>query len=234
MKTKIFFLFFLLLFSGKLIYAQHAEAEALLSQSKIRIGEQVELKLAVRYHEGTKKSMVTWPEFQDTITQGLEIVKQDSIRTILASRSSVLYQQARSIIITAFDSGTYVIPPQTFIVDKDTVYTTELELYVNTIPVDTTKPIKDIKGIYDVPPPPLITESTSPRHWWWWAIGGFALIVTIALILYFTSRKKTIPSVQNFQRQLLPHERVLEQLAELGRKKPWMHGELKSYHIALT
>ena len=35
-------------------------------------------------------------------------------------------------------------------------------------------------------------------------------------------------------RSLLPHEKVLEQLAELGRKKPWLHGELKEYHIAMT
>jgi hypothetical protein len=234
MKTGISILIFFLLSTGSFLHAQHAEAEAYLSQSQIRIGEQVELKLAVRYHEGSKKSVVIWPELKDTLSREIEIVKMDSIKTILASRASVLYQQSRAIIITAFDSGTYIIPSQKFVVEKDTIRTNALTLYVNTIPVDTTKPIKDIKGIYDVPPAPIGPDSIPPNHWWWWAIGAFALILILFLVLYFTRKKENLPLVPTFTKQLLPHEKVLEQLAELGRKKQWLHGELKLYHIALT
>lgn len=234
MKTRISILLFFLLSTGNFVHAQHAEAEAYLSQTQIRIGEQVELRLAVRYHEGTKKAVVTWPELKDTLSSEIEIVKLDSIQTILASRASVLYQQSRAIFITAFDSGTYIIPSQKFVVEKDTVRTNELTLYVNTIPVDTTKPIKDINGIYDVPPAPIGPDSIPPNHWWWWAVGAFALILILFLVLYFTRRKKAPPLVPTFTRQVLPHEKVLEQLAELGRKKQWLHGELKLYHISLT
>jgi LPXTG-motif cell wall-anchored protein len=234
MKTKIPFLIFLLLFIGKTIHAQNSEAEAILMRSQIKIGEQVDLKLAVRYHEGTKKSVVTWPELKDTLSKEIEIIKMDSIKTVLASRSSVLYEQARTITITAFDSGTYIIPSQIFIVNKDTIYTNELKLYVNTIPVDTTKPIKDIKSIYDVPGAPIVDEPKTSNQWMWFALGGLLVITAVFLIIYFTRKKKLIPMIHSPQRELLPHEKVLEQLAELGRNKPWLHGELKQYHISMT
>src|SRR5665213_3522272 len=125
-------LFFLLpiFFSGN-IFAQRVEAEALLSRNQIKIGEQTELKLAVRYREGSKKSVVTWPELKDTIIAKIEIVKEDSIHTHLANQASVLYEQLRTITITSFDSGVYVIPAQQFIVDDDTVQTDPLQLYVS-------------------------------------------------------------------------------------------------------
>lgn len=227
-------IFLLLLLCGKFVFAQRADAEAVLMKDQIRIGEQVELKLAIRYQEGTSKSIVIWPEFHDTLTSEIDIVKVDSIHTILASRASVLYQQSRSLYITAFDSGVYVIPPQKFIVDNQEVETLPQTLYVVSVAVDTTKPIRDIKDIYDVPPAPPIVEVSKPIPWWIWAIGG-AVILGIVALVYFLTRKKKQPLVPtDFSKQLLPHEKVLEQLAELGRKKPWMHGELKEYHNSLT
>lgn len=234
MKTKFLFLFLILLFTSELALAQKPEAEVNLSQSQIRIGEQTELKFTVHYHEGIKKTIVIWPEFKDTITKNIEIVKLDSIKTILASRASVLYEQARTITITAFDSGTYYIPSQTFIVNKDTIFTSEIMLYVNTIPVDTTKPIRDIKSIYDVPPAPIAETEKGPATWWWFVLGGLLVITAVILVLYFTNKKKILPMIHSPSRTLLPHEKILEQLAELGRQKPWLHGELKKYHISLT
>jgi hypothetical protein len=231
-RTAIFFI--LLFFSGKLLLAQNADAEAVLMKREIKIGEQVELKLAVRYQEGTKKSIVTWPDLQDTLTRGIDIVKLDSIHTILANRASVLYEQSRSIYITAFDSGMYVIPAQKFIVDNEEVETLPQLLHVVSIAVDTTKPIRDIKDIYDVPPPPPLVEENQPIPWWWWATGGVILLGIVALIYFLTRKNKNLPVLPSFSKQLHPHEKVLEQLAELGRRKPWMHGELKEYHMALT
>ncbi len=234
MKKSTAILFFLLLFSGKFIFAQRLDAEAVLIKSEIRIGEHVELKLAVRYQEGTNKSIVVWPEFQDTITRGVEIIRTDSIHTVLADRASVLYEQSRSFYITAFDSGMYVIPSMKFYVDNEAIETLPVELHVVSVAVDTTKPIKDIKDIYDVPAAPPIVEQSKPIAWWIWATGGIVLLGIIALIWFLTRKKKPLPVTPDPSMLLLPHEKVLEQLAELGRKKQWMHGELKAYHIALT
>jgi hypothetical protein len=233
MKKTTLILFLLLFFSGEFIFAQRPDAEAVLLKKQIRIGERAELKLAIRYHEGINKSIVIWPELVDTLTYGVDIVKTDSIKTVLASRSSVLYQQSRSIYITAFDSGMYVLPPQKFVVDNDTVQTLPLELHVVSVAVDTTKPIKDIKDIYDVPPAPPVIEPEKPLAWWAWTLIGIAVLGILALIYFLTRKKKELPS-QLSSKQLLPHEKILEQLAELGKQKPWLHGELKKYHISLT
>jgi hypothetical protein len=234
MKTRTALLFILLLLTGKFVFAQRADAEAVLVKDEIKIGEHVELKLAIRYQEGSHKTIVTWPEFRDTLTLGVEIVKADSIHTILANRASVLYQQSRSLFITAFDSGMYIIPAQKFIVENDTVETLPQWLHVVSVAVDTTKPIKDIKEIYDVPPPPPLVEADTPIAWWVWALCGAVVIGIVALVYFLTRKNKNLPVIPSFSRQLLPHEKVLEQLAELGRRKPWMHGELKEYHMALT
>jgi hypothetical protein len=234
MKKRVVLFFILSLFTCGFIIAQNADAEAVLMKDQIKIGEQVELKLAIRYQEGTNKSTVTWPEFKDTLTFGIDIVKIDSIHTILANRASVLYEQSRSVFITAFDSGTYMIPPQRFIVDNKVVETLPQFLYVVSVAVDTTKPIKDIKGIYEVPPAPEVIPPSTPLAWWWWAIIGTVVLGIAALIYFLTRKKQTFTVIPSFSNALLPHEIVLAQLAELGRKKPWLQGELKGYHIALT
>jgi hypothetical protein len=217
MKSKIHLLFTLLFFLSNTISAQRAEAEALLMQTQIKIGEQTELKFSVSYHEGTKKTKITWPNLKDTLSYGLEIIKIDTITTILINKSSVLYQQTRSVIITAFDSGTYVIPSQTFIINNDTVYTNKLLLIVTTVPIDT--PI----------------ETTKYAILKWLGIsGGFLLLMSLILFLYFRNKKnKSIP-IESKIIAIPPHEKTLALLVALGQKKPWLHGELKIFHITLT
>ncbi|HEU4719071.1 MAG TPA: BatD family protein [Bacteroidia bacterium] len=226
--------FFTCIFSCAGLHAQRVEAEAVLDRTNFRIGEQVNLKLAVHYMEGSQKSVVTWPEVSDTLVKGVEIVKDDSIHTKLVNRASVLYEQAKTLVITAFDSGNYTIPALRFIVDRDTVMTDPVAFYVATVPVDTTKPIRDIKDIYsDIPDAPPVNEGKSSSPWIW-IVSGLLSLLLIAGVIYFATRKKTAPVPLQPARHLFPHEKVLEMLAELGRRKPWLHGELKPYHVALT
>lgn len=228
---------FLALFAftgGVTLYAQRAEAEAILPRRQARIGEQVELKLAVRYHEGSRKVTVTWPELKDTITRGVEIVRVDSVHTKMVDRASVMYEQTCKITITAFDSGTYIIPPQRFTVDDETAETQAVELHITSVPVDTTKAIKDIKALYEVPPAPPVVPAEEPVNWWLWSAIAAVVLGGIILLIYLLRKKPVQQPLPVSTRTLLPHEKVLEQLAELGRKKPWLHGELKEYHISLS
>ncbi|MBI3510095.1 MAG: hypothetical protein HY064_05490 [Bacteroidetes bacterium] len=227
------FLFFLSLITAN-VFAQDKGAIAKLQKDQMKIGQQIELKLSVHYREGSVKSKVIWPELKDTIMKNIEIVKADTLSTKLIDRASVLYEQAKKLTITSFDSGMYRIPPFIFIVDNDTVRTDTLFLYVATIPVDTTKPIMDIKGIIDVPAEKIIP--TNP-----WPIVLYISLATlvvitgiILLIVALRKKKKQVPIAQIPMHNLLPHERILEELAELGRKKLWRSAGMKMYHIALT
>lgn len=225
--------FFFILFGAGNAVAQNPTAEAVLDNSSIRIGEQCTLKLFVRYNEGTKKKNVIWPAINDTLARNIEFKTSDTISVKLVDRASVLYEQKCSWVVTCFDSGSWVIPGVPFIVDKDTVWTNPLELYVNTVPVDTTKPIKDIADIYEVPGPPPVPGNNSSAMWWW--IGG-ALIVIAAIVLFLLLRKKkTEPIVPvPVGHVLLPHEVVLQQLNEMYITKPWRDGDSKKHYTNLS
>lgn len=222
-----------LILSVQDMLAQNATCEAVLDRYAMRIGERCTLKLAVRYTEGTAKTKVTWPVVDDTLLSPAEILWRDTISTKLVDRASVLYEQKSQWELTCFDSGLWVIPPVPFIVGNDTVWTEMLELYVTTIDVDTTMPIKPSVGIYDVPPPPPDTSETSAALWWWVGIG---ILLTAALTIFLVIRRRRqveeVP-VQNAHVPL-PHERILLLLNEMAIKKPWRDGNLKGHYTNLT
>jgi len=58
--------------------------------------------------------------------------------------------------------------------------------------------------------------------------------MSIILFLYFSNKKnKSIP-IESKVTAIPTHEKTLALLAALGEKKPWLHGELKIFHITLT
>jgi hypothetical protein len=236
MKKSISFylILFLLIFASSIQAQDRVQTEAYLQKNSIKIGEQVDLRLSVRYREGTQKSVVIWPDLLDTLTAGVEILKFDTINTRLVDRASVLYEQTRHLTITCFDSGTYHLPPVRFIVDNDTVQTDTLLFFVRSIPVDTTKPIKDIKDIFgDVPPPPAEADNGFN----WWLAGAITLVVGIIVFLLVwlnRKKKKDIPVPVKNVYVSMPHEEVLEKLYQLQRDRPWISGNLKTYHSTVT
>lgn len=235
MKTnRNIFLFLLILCSAPALFAQDVSCEASLDRYAIRIGERCTLKLAVRYTEGIAKANVTWPVIDDSLAAPIEVASQDTVSIRLVDRASVLYEQKCQWEITCFDSGLWVIPPVPFIVNKDTVWTETMELYVNTVPTDTTKPIRPNAAIYDVPPPPPDTNEGSISAWWW--IGG-GLIVIIGVLLFLLTRKKKQDAAavqQPVGRALFPHELVLQQLNAMAVNKPWRDGNIKGHYTNLT
>jgi len=138
-------------------------------------------------------------------------------------------QYRQRLMVTGFDSGEFVIPPfQVSIVPKSgapyQLTTGQLNILVQTLDVDTTKPIKPIKGIMIVP--------TSWLDYIWYIVGG---VVLLAIILIFALRRKPKPV------QALPppppeplHVRTLAALDTLERQGLWQRGEVKEYYVQLT
>ena len=92
------------------------------------------------------------------------------------------------------------------------------------------QPIKDIKDIYEVPAAPIETTKYSVLKWLGIS-GGFLILMSIILFLYFSNKKnKSIP-IEPKVTAIPPHEKTLALLVTLGQKKPWLHGELKIFHI---
>lgn len=215
----------LLLVSSLQSFAQApAHAVASIDTTVIRIGEQFKLNLSatVPVH-----SQVTFPVIADSIHK-LEVVQRSGLDTTKAQDGkTVTYHE--SFTLTGFDSGFFVIEPFTFFytkegtADTDSMTTEALLMQVQTIPVDTTKEIKDIKPPVDVP---FTFMEALP-----YILGGLAVIALIIGIVYWMKKRKRKPVEIVRKEPLRPaHEIALEALRKIQEQKLWQQGFYKEYH----
>ncbi|HEV7232422.1 MAG TPA: hypothetical protein VGO45_13890 [Bacteroidia bacterium] len=218
-------------FGNLVAFAQKPVVSASLDTSVIRLGEQTTIRL--KLSTPSAKASVTWPQLQDTITKGIQVVFVSKTDTLASGTGGEkgMSQFMRRITITSFDSGYYAIPPFRIILNNDTanaLMTDAMLLHVKGMQVDTTLAIKDIKQ-------PL----GAPFDWhelipWikWIALGLVALAGLIFLIRYLI-RKKPAPAKPKVP-DIPPHITALERLHKLREQKLWQNGMLKLYHSELT
>jgi hypothetical protein len=211
------------------IYAQQGKADARIDSSRILIGDHVHLALTF---SAPAKAKIIWPVFNDTLSHFIEIIDKGNIDTSYSADHSTI-NLSQVITVTCFDSGSFLIPPVSFIhfmqgdTNKYISSTSSLLLYVNTIAVDTTADIKGIKA-------PL----TSPLTLWEvlpWVIGGVILAAIITLTIIFIIRKRKKKPLFGAAKSKIPaHIRALQALEELRLSHMWQQGKIKQYHSHLT
>lgn len=226
-------LFFPLWIGAVNTHAQIHTAIAKIDTSKILIGEQIKLKIDVRYPAELKNNPahnILWPNLNDTITKQIEIVEQSDIDTSLSTDQKTILL-SKTYVITSFDTGFVVIPPISFFNSLDTTRpfeTQPLLIEVQTVAVDTTQEIKDIKEPIDVP---FTLKELLPYF-----IGGLiAIIIILLIVLYFLKRKKkTTEVIEEVKIIEPPHVIALRKLEELHQKKLWQTGKSKEYHSEIS
>jgi len=132
-----------------------------------------------------------------------------------------------TVVLTAFEKGTYVIPALTIEFPKGKVLKTEpIKIEVRTVTVDTSKDIKDVKPPLEVP---FRLRDALPYI----LIAVAAGLLTWAIFHVLKKRKK--------QERILPappqrpaHELALEALRKLEAERLWQNGKIKDYHSKLT
>jgi len=208
--------------------AQNIQAEAKLQQYTIRIGDQTKLFLSV--HQPAKEH-VNFPKLADTITGKVQVVNVNKPDTTFDANDHRQMTVIQSYTITCFDAGTYIIPSFSIGTSGGVLKTNALTLQVETVKVDTTK------AIYDIKQP--ITVSYTVFDWvkdnWYWIVLpllGIALI--IGLIWYLRKRPKAQPVVRVAKPMIPPHITALNQLKALRDKKLWQQEEVKQYYIELS
>ncbi|MEP7263791.1 MAG: hypothetical protein ABI772_04810 [Bacteroidota bacterium] len=224
--SKYGFIVFLFLFHAD-VYAQYS-AKASLDTSIILIGKQVTLNLELKK---PLSGSVQWPVIPDSLGS-VEVVSKGSIDTLSSDAGSVTLHQA--IRVTAFDSGFFVIPPVHFYSGNQTDTTilassNPVLLTVQIMPVDTTKAIKDIRDVREVP--------FDWHDYLYYIIGAIILIHLILLGIYIYLRvvkRKKFPSLFNKVPVIPPHETALAALKELDAGKHWQNGQYKYYHAAIS
>ena len=134
------------------------------------------------------------------------------------------------MLLTSFDSGYFAIAPFTFIVDEDTanpVYTEPLLIQIQTVSVDTTKAIRDIKGPKDAP---WNIKEIIP-----YLIGGVAALLIALLLFYYLRKRKVKPEIVVEKKpEIPPHVIALQKLQQLQDEKLWQEGKYKVYQVRLS
>jgi len=207
--------------------AQGIQAVAKLEQSTIRIGDQIQLHLSVIQDA---KEQVKFPVVADSIgkIQVVSTSKQDTL-TDPANAGKITVTQ--SIVLTAFDAGVYPVPAFTFTTPSGTIQSNALSLDVQSVKVDTTKAIYDIKQ-------PLAVSYTF-MDWlkdnWQGVAAALVVVVFIGLVIwYFKKRPKAVEVIPPAAPPLPVHTIALNRLHELRDKKLWQRDEVKLYYSELS
>lgn len=210
MRKLLFTIFF---FTSTLLFSQVQN----LDTSVIRIGEQTKLSISCNFEKGEP---FVWPNFNDTIISGVEIIERTKVDSIKTKDTITISQQ---FIITAFDSGNYYLPP---IIFNETQKAEGLILNVKTIELADDAELKDIK-------PPI----NAPYGWSdiWPFLLGILLVILIYFLLkkYVFVKKKT--EVKRKPKIIIPPDVIaLNELATLKDKELWQSGKLKQYHSEIS
>ncbi len=194
-------------------FAQNPMVKAQIETSRIRIGEQFNLRISVNEIDD-----VILPKLE---LKGLEVIDSARIDTL----KNMLIQK---YIITGFDSGSYYIPQQQVFVKNQAYLTDSLLVNVATIAIDTTKikkfPIKAIKA--------------EPYTYDDFIIYIYILIAAIVIIgfwiYWFVIKKRKEEVEEPTYRALPPYDEAIFKLNELDEKLLWQNNQVKEYYSELT
>lgn len=210
--------------------AQQLKATAKIDTANLLIGQQRKLTIGLDFPRGSK---VVWPFIPDTLPNGIEIVTKGKIDTVPGGNQSRINLQ-QSLVITSFDTGILMVPPFSFYNDelRDSLHliaqSDPFMITVNTVAVDTTKAIRDIKGPLHAP---VTFKELLP-----WIFGGLAAVALIWFLIWlFFYRKRNKPIISLQRRPEIPAFQVaLEEFERLRQAKLWQAGRVKEYHSLLT
>jgi hypothetical protein len=217
-------------FLASTAFSQKAEIQMKLDTNTLLIGEQTHLHI---HYSIPRKLEQFLPIFNDTLTQEIEIIEQHT-DTITQENPDYL-KLHYDLLITSFDSGYHVIPPQklriSYINDStlEEIESNALLITVNTIPINLDGEIKDIKGIIEMP---LKFGEIFYRY----ILPILILLLVIAALFYvYLQKKRNQPIFKRPPKPLPPaHEEAIAALHKLEAEKLWQKNEYKAYYSSLT
>ena len=229
MKRNLFFGLVILLSSTCLhLSAQTFQAMAVLDSNRILIGDQIHVDFTVTAPQNA--AFIVPAITQEVLSgSGIDLVGSSAVDTTIDGQSVSYHQQWT---ITAFDSGAYVFPSIPVLSPDSQLLAQSqaLPFFVNTVAVDTTAAIRDIKGIAKVP---LTFKEILP-----YLLIGLAAAAVIALLVWFILKheRKSKPQkkVVKVKPKVKPHITALKELEKLKTKKLWQNGQVKQYYSELT
>lgn len=182
--------------------------------TKIRIGEQIQLKYLVN-----NQANVKFPKLALDSLKKMEVVKSFKVDT-------VENQLIKRYLLTSFDSGKYELPEQLININGKKHRTKSITFDVSTVTVDTTKqklfPIKAIQH------QKFILKDYAKNYWYLLLL----LPILFFTVWWFFIRKKETENER--VAKIPPFEMAVLQLKELDKKLLWQNNKTKKYYTELT
>lgn len=222
MKRIFLSLFSVLLLCGSLLSrAQSPAVSTQVDARNIVVGDQLRYFITLSTRKGA--TPLQWPKFADTFNS-LEIVEKGKIDTLITG-DQVQYKQR--LLITGFDSGSFLIPRFAFVSGSgDTLFTDSVRIAVSTVDADTSKPFKEIKGLTEV--------SLSWKDYIGLITGVALATAALVLLLVYLLRKRkpAAPEIPRPEESI--DQRALRLLDELDAKQLWQQDKPKQYYTELS
>jgi len=223
---RIFFQIILLVLFSNVAMSQNAELVVKLDTNKIKIGEQVVLRMKVLAPEG---DLVEFPILKDTLVKGLEILDMNELEPENVGDSRISYQ--RNYTITSFDASKYTIPSYSVTIKNkghnSVVRSKVCELSVVGVKVDKQKAFKDIIAPINTP---LNFMEILP-----YLLIGLLVVLIVILVVYFYKRHKNktkdgLPIIKKEKAHII----AFRDLNDIKTNKLWTQVNDKEFFTRLT
>ncbi len=208
-------------------HGQPFRVDARLDTNQIQIGDQIHLQLNLTQPGDARVEIPSW---QDRLGTQLEVIKTFPPDT-MGDQGDQSITITRKLLITSFDTGKVEIPPVPFFYQGrqgvDSVLTPPMDLYVQTVQVDTTRDVFGIKGPFGAP--------LSWAEIWPWAAGLVALGLLVWALIYLLRRRKRKDMVLEPRKTSEPaHVYALRELDRLKEDRLWQNDQVKAYYTRLS
>jgi hypothetical protein len=210
----------------QLAMAQSVSASLKADSNQIVIGDFLNVRLTVKHSKDVK---IALPKLIDTLGN-MELVSESKTDTTTEGGNVLL---TKTFTVSAYDSGEFHAGPlKVYFANSygntDSVFSNEVAVLVNTLEVDTSKPIKPIKAPLEVP--------YTWQEFMYYIIGAVLLILLIvAAWLMWRKYKTNKPAEAERPRPKDPaHVWAKRELKKLEEEMLWQKGEVKTYYSRLT
>jgi hypothetical protein len=211
--------------------------DAKVSQSQLMVGERITLIYSVKF--GLNDSIYFNPKtnvipVRNTTEESSLSSKGIDFEIIDVFKDSFIVQNKSKqwvgqYVITAWDSGVYILPGPIVVINDSTYSFKDLTVICHLVdPIDGMD-IYDIKENYsDIPALPFSIISFLKNHWWWLSL----ILVGLIVLLYFKLRKKE-EHVEE-KRPISLKEKTLIAIEALENAKLWEKNRLKEHFVELS
>ena len=212
--------------------AQNVEVEGKVEDKNVQVGKPFTLDLSLKVPYGW---FVEWNDFaQDTLSEQIDILKRGNVERTADADSNVIVKQ--QLTLMTFDTGQIQLPAVGLSYAKSfddplrqMAFTKPIDLYANTIAVDTLQPYKPIVE-------PLAAPITMKEVFPWLLVVLLTILVGLGIWLFVKKRKNRIDKEGNIIRGpvIPPYDKAVDDLKRLREEKMWQSGKVKEYFSSLT